>query len=223
MLSQYRARLADGLRQTLERAAKLGMLGGSAEIDTQIDHALGFVQTFESLLGRPPRSVLDLGSGGGLPGLVLHQVWPDTEVVLLEANERRAEFLKSELARTAAEEGPSADSVEVVRGRAEGVAHQAGYRERFEGVSSRSFGAPAVVAECGAPFLVTGGLLVVSEPPEGDGRARWPEAGLAEVGLGVGEATRIDDRFNYRVLPKQRSTPDRFPRRDGIPSKRPLF
>jgi 16S rRNA (guanine527-N7)-methyltransferase len=223
MLSEYRARLTGGLRQTLERAAKLGMLGNSAEIDVQIDHALGFVQTFESSLGRPPRSVLDLGSGGGLPGLVLHQVWPETEVVLLEASERRAEFLKSELARSEAEGPCSPGPVEVLRGRAETVAHEPRYRERFEGVSSRSFGPPAVVAECGAPFLTTRGVLVVSEPPEGEGSSRWPEAGLAEVGLGSGEATRIEDRFNYRVLPKHGTTPDRFPRRDGVPSKRPLF
>ena len=157
MLSEYRARLTGGLRETLERAAKLGMLGNSAEIDAQIDHALGFVQTFESSLGRPPYSVLDLGSGGGLPGLVLHQAWPETEVVLLEANERRVEFLKSELARSGANGPLAAGPVEVVRGRAEAVAHQIRYRERFEGVSSRSFGPPAVVAECGAPFLATRG------------------------------------------------------------------
>lgn len=223
MLSEYRARLTGGLRQTLERAAKLGMLGGSAEIDVQIDHALGFVQTFESSLGRPPHSVLDLGSGGGLPGLVLHQAWPETEVVLLEASERRADFLRSELARSGTESSRAAGPVEVVRGRAEGIAHQTRYRGRFEGVSSRSFGAPAVVAECGAPFLANRGILVVSEPPDEDGSSRWPEEGLAEFGLGRGEATRVDDRFNYRVLPKRASTPDRFPRRDGVPSKRPLF
>jgi 16S rRNA (guanine527-N7)-methyltransferase len=222
MLSPYRARLTGGSRKTLERAAGLGLLG-SPDIDAQIDHALGFVCAFERALGRPPRSVLDLGSGGGLPGLVLHEAWPETEVVLLDSSRRRTEFLRVELSPPGGEGPREQGPVEVVRGRAEELAHDSRYRERFEAVSSRSFGRPAVVAECGAPFLRARGVLVVSEPPEGDDPARWPAAALAEVGLGPGEAIRIEGRFNYRLLEKQGPSPDRYPRRVGVPGKRPLF
>jgi len=222
MLAEHRAQLTDETRQTLEQAAALGLLGGS-DLDAQIEHAFGFVHAFERFLGHPPLSVLDLGSGGGVPGLVLQEAWPDSEVVLLDASERRAEFLRLALARRPLAGRDEAGSVVVVRGRAEEVARDVRYREHFEAVSSRSFGRPAVVAECGAPFLTTGGLLVVSEPPDTDERSRWPEAGLAEVGLGPGEAVRVDGRFNYRVLPKRGSTPERYPRRDGTPAKRPLF
>jgi 16S rRNA (guanine527-N7)-methyltransferase len=222
MLSEYRARLTGKVRQTLEHAAGLGMLG-TPEIDAQIDHALGFVETFEQLLGRPPRSVVDLGSGGGLPGLVLAEVWPETHVLLLDASERRTEFLKLELGRLSTAGAPGRGSVEVVRGRAEEMAHDERYRERFEGVSARSFGRPAVVAECGAPFLILGGVLVVSEPPEGEAAARWSARGLADVGLAPGDPIRVEERFNYRALAKVGPTPIAYPRRVGVPAKRPLF
>src|ERR1019366_9022502 len=80
----------------LERSAVLGFLGGMP-VDQQIAHALGFVWTVETELGRAPRSVLDLGTGGGIPGLVLAACWPDSRVVLFDANQRRTEFLDHEV------------------------------------------------------------------------------------------------------------------------------
>ena len=65
---------------------------------------------------------------------------------------------------------------------AEDAGRDAEWRGGFDLVTARSFGAPAVVAECGAPFLRVGGRLVVSEPPS-DGPTRWPVEGLAAVGL----------------------------------------
>jgi 16S rRNA (guanine527-N7)-methyltransferase len=154
---------------------------------------------------------------------VLHAVWPETDVVLLDANERRTEFLRRELDRWRSRGTETSPSAEVIRGRAEEIAHDHRFRAHFEGVSSRSFGRPAVVVECGAPLLTTGGLLVVSEPPDANGPERWAEDRLAELGLGPGELQRLDARFNYRVLRKVAPTPGRYPRRVGIPAKRPLF
>jgi 16S rRNA (guanine527-N7)-methyltransferase len=105
-------------------------------------------------------------------------------------------------------------------------------RGEFDAVVARSFGPPAVTAECAAPFLVVGGRLVVSEPPgddrddEGIGASaptppRWPAKGLARVGL-VGEAAWTEP-FHYRSFVLERPCPDEFPRRDGVPAKRPLF
>ncbi len=90
-------------------------------------------------------------------------------------------------------------------------------------VTARSFGPPAVTVECGAPLLRVGGLLVVSEPPGTDEHPEWPAEGLDLVGLAPTSQTRFDDRFGYQVLVKTGATPDRYPRRVGIPTKRPLF
>ncbi len=90
----------------------------------------------------------------------------------------------------------------------------------FDLVTSRSFAAPAVTAECAARFLVNGGLLIVSEPP--DQRNRWPEEGLSLVGLSpIGLESA--GGFGFQVIEKTRDTPDRYPRAVGRPGKTPLF
>jgi len=113
--------------------------------------------------------------------------------------------------------------VVVVRGRAEEIGRDPRYRGAFELATARSFGRPSVTVECGAPLLGPNGVMVVSEPPGDDAEARWPKEGLAEVGLTRGERTRFDSRFGYQILRLSGVTPNRYPRRVGIPAKRPLF
>ena len=217
VLDDLRDRVDPVLDRALARSFELGFLG-SMPIRSQIDHALGFVAVLEMELGRTPASVIDLGTGGGVPGLVLASCWPESRVALMDASERRTTFLTESL-----EEWPAATNVEVVRGRAEELGHRGDLREQFEAVTSRSFGIPALTAECGSAFLVPGGWMVVSEPPELSSELRWPAAGLVTLGLEPVETTRVSDRFGYQVLRKVTPIEDRYPRRVGIPAKRPLF
>lgn len=198
------------LRAVLEKARHLGFLG-PGPVDDQLQSGFGFVE----VLGDDEGPVLDLGSGGGVPGLVMAAMRPGLGVVLLEANRRRSAFLGEAVRRLGC-----AASVEVQEARAEVAGRDPARRARFAVVTARGFGAPAVTAECGAPFLAVGGRLLVAEPPE-DG-ARWPEEALHELGLGVEEAVRACDR-SFRVLRQVRPCPDRFPRRNGQPAQRPLF
>jgi len=216
-LDELRSRVDPVLRRALARSFELGFLG-SMPIDAQIDHALGFVAVVESRLGVAPSSVIDLGTGGGVPGLVLGSCWQEARVVLMDASERRTQFLVETL-----DAWSGSARIEVVRGRAEELGHRADLREQFQAVTSRSFGIPALTAECGSSFLVDGGWMVVSEPPEIAPELRWPEAGLAVVGLEPVETTRIAGRFGYQVLHKTTPIEARFPRRVGIPAKRPIF
>jgi 16S rRNA (guanine527-N7)-methyltransferase len=78
-----------------------------------------------------------------------------------------------------------------------------------------------VTAECGAPFLAAGGHIVVSEPPDGDD-ARWPAEGVQELGLAADGIVRTE-AGSYRLLRQVAPCPDRYPRRVGMPAKRPLF
>jgi 16S rRNA (guanine527-N7)-methyltransferase len=205
------------VNQILKRSAALGFLGGMPVPD-QIDHALGFVLAGEAMLGRAPGSVVDLGSGGGVPGVVLASCWPDSRVVLIDANERRTDFLGRELDGTAGR-----PSLHVVRGRAEELGRTPELRETFDLVTARSFGPPAVTAECGSPLMSDGGVLVVSEPPDVDAAERWPADGLALIGLSIGRGFRFGDRFGYQAFRKTAPVSERYPRRTGIPTKRPLF
>jgi 16S rRNA (guanine527-N7)-methyltransferase len=210
------------LGDVLLDARRAGFLG-PGPIEPHLEHAAGFVDLARRQavrLGAGAPYILDLGSGGGLPGLVIAIRWPAATLVLLDANERRAEFLQRAVRRCGLGE-----RVTVVHQRAEVGGRDSQYRGTFDGVVVRSFGAPAVVAECGAPFLRQGGWLIVSEPPgasdENGHRDRWPADGVAQVGLEPGEFVR--EGFGYQVLHQREACPERFPRRNGVPAKQPLF
>lgn len=159
-----------------------------------------------------------MGSGGGLPGLVLAvEVWPESRWVLLEAMAKRAQLLN-----WAVDHLGIADRVSVVHGRSE---HLGRVGEPLRGacrlVTSRSFGAPATAAEAAAPLLATGGTLIVSEPPGSEGE-RWPAEGLARLGLMPDGVVRTD-RAGYMVLIQASPCPPDHPRAWKRQSRQPLF
>lgn len=190
----------------LEESRRLGFLG-PGPVEPHVSHALGFAAAAGE---GSPGKIVDLGSGGGVPGLVLALTWSDAEVVLLEANQRRSSFLLDAVERLELEPG----RVRVERERAEVVGHQPGYRGHFDMVAARSFGPPPLVAECGAPLLRDGGKLVVSDPP-GAGDVRWPAEGLAQLGL-VDDGAVRQGGAGYRVLVRRGTCPDRFPDRKSV-------
>ena len=200
------------LEPVLEEARAIGLLGPEP-VGRHVRHGV-------VLGGRvdPPISFLDLGAGAGIPGLVLALLWPESRATLLDASERRTAFCL----RAAAELGLE-DRVRVVRARAEVAGHEDELRERFDLVTARSFARPAVTAECGGSFLRPGGRLLVSEPPDvASAEERWPAAGLAGLGLGPAAAESAEGVSSVS-MEKVGPTPERIPRRTGIPGKRPLW
>ena len=163
---------------------------------------------------KAPRKAIDLGSGAGVPGLPLALLWQGTEWVLLDGSTRRCAFLEEAVSELGLE-----GKVEVVCSRAE-EAGRTHLRGGFDLAVARSFAAPAVTAECGSPFLEVGGLLVVAEPPGGNPQ-RWDPAGVAELGMEL--AATSASPTAHQVLRQVIPCPTRYPRRVGIPAKRPLF
>jgi 16S rRNA (guanine527-N7)-methyltransferase len=109
----------------------------------------------------------------------------------------------------------------VITGRVEETARIPELVESFDLVTARSFGPPAVTAECGARFLRIGGVLIVSEPPDDTDATRWNAEKLEELGLVA--RGRVRHGAAYQVLVKTNSTPNEYPRGIGTPRKRPLF
>jgi 16S rRNA (guanine527-N7)-methyltransferase len=184
---------------------------GAADLSAHIRHSLAFAV----LVPEPPVRAVDLGSGGGIPGLVLAALWPESTWLLVDANERRTTFLRDAVNRL-----DFGFRVEVLVERTEVVGHDPEWRGQADLVVARGFGPPAVTAENGAPLLRPGGALVVADPP-GGAPDRWPPDKLRLLGL-------VHDGHIVEPVALQRfrlveDCPDRYPRRVGIPTKRPLF
>lgn len=210
----------------LERARALGFLG-PGPVDLHMHHAAGFARVIEWARRSSPSPssgsdvqealrLVDLGSGGGVPGLELAVLLGPAHVTLVDSNHRRCDHLRRVVGEASLEA-----RVEVLEARAEEAGRDVAHRHSYEIVTARSFGPPAVTAECAAPFLAVGGVLVISEPPDDQGGERWSEDGLAL--LGMGGSCRRHDEFTYQVIRQEHLCPDRFPRRVGVPAKRPLF
>ena len=203
------------LRAALEVARGFGFLG-PGDISMGLDHAVACTRVLERYLGGSAdgRSVVDLGCGGGLPGLVAAALLPQSSWHFVDSNQRRMNVL--------------AENVEllglgrrctIVCARAEDFGRDPRMRHAFDAVVARGFAAPAVTAECAAPLLRPDGLLVVSDSPHGGDR--WPEDGVSLLGLsGV---ARIAMPFHFYVARLSGVVAPQFPRRVGIPAKRPLF
>jgi 16S rRNA (guanine527-N7)-methyltransferase len=196
----------------LEEARELGFLG-PGPVAGQIEHARGFAAALATVGAPEPTRAVDLGSGGGIPALVLAEAWPLSTWVFVESLGRRAQWL-----RRAVRELGWTERVEVAGLRAEAAAGE--HREWAEVVTARSFGPPGVTAECAAGFLSAGGHLLVSDPPGGEA-ARWETEGLAELGLSP--ATIVPGPPAVAVMVQDKVCPERYPRRAGMPAKRPLF
>jgi 16S rRNA (guanine527-N7)-methyltransferase len=157
--------------------------------------ALPIVRRYEGSVG-------DVGSGGGAPGLPLAAALPEREVVLLEANGRRCDFLEH-----AARDFPN---VRIVRGRAEEQPTD------MHGVAvAKALARPPVAAEWCLPLVRPGGVVVLYVGPSADVAAT---ARVAER-VGGGEP---EERNGLVVVPKIAPTPAGFPRRPGMAKKRPL-
>jgi 16S rRNA (guanine527-N7)-methyltransferase len=298
--------VSESLESVLAEARELGFFG-PGPLEPQVRHAQGFVVVARPLFGATSPRLVDMGAGGGLPGLVVAQQWPELSLVLLEAMERRSAFL-----RRAVDRLELGDRVSVRQERAEMCGRDPAWRASFDGAIARSFGRPAVLAECTAPLLKPGAWIVVSEPPtssqaspDGSGSEtqagsdavavepqgtepqrtepqrteppgtepqgtepqrteppgtepqrtaqterhrtepasaesappqsevggssrsasgpteRWPAEALRQFGLERGQLVHAE--FDYQLLRQVEPCPERFPRRNGVPGKKPLF
>lgn len=208
--------MSTSLIDQLVLSRELGFLG-PAPAEDHLRHASAFAEGITTV----PARALDLGAGGGLPGLVLAAtVWPETQWCFVDSRAKRTAFLEEAVEALGLD-----DRVQVVTGRAEEIGRDAVHRHAYDLVVARSFASPAVTAECAGPLLTAGGALVVSEPPDVEASTRWPADGVAKVGFAPPVSVLADGPTPVHLvrLELHTVTGDRYPRRVGIPAKRPLF
>jgi 16S rRNA (guanine527-N7)-methyltransferase len=171
--------------------------------------------------GSSALSVLDLGTGGGFPGLPIKLLLPNLALTLLESSRRKSDFLREVV------ESLELEGVEVITSRAETLGRQDGYRDRFDLVMARAVAPLSVLLELALPLLRLGGSLAT--PKGGRAQAEVEAAGPALSILGGAvlweRPLKVPDTVHTQtlvVVRKTGSTPDRYPRKAGMPKKRPL-
>jgi len=192
--------------------------------EIQLKH---FLDSLTIILAWPPQAtqkdlrIIDVGTGAGLPGIPLKIAFPAIELVLLEATAKKADFLSHIVQKL------GLDGVEVVAGRAEDVAHQPHYREKFDLALSRAVAALPALVELTLPFCAVGGSFIaqkkgaISEEVDRAGRA------ISLLGGSLREVKKVDlpplpnERYLV-VIDKLSPTSEKYPRRPGLPAKRSL-
>jgi 16S rRNA (guanine527-N7)-methyltransferase len=185
--------------------------------ERHLDDAFGLAAIREP---QPGERWADLGSGAGLPGLPLAIAHRSTSFTLIDAQQRRLDWVAS----TAAE--LRLTNLTVVQARLEDYARSPA-REAFDMATARALGALPVVAELGLPLLKTGGQLLVPRGQPGDNELEQAAAACEQLGgrlNGVvpNPSSPIDRVGFVVIMAKIAATSPRFPRRSGVPARTPL-
>jgi len=190
------------------------------EIRHYLDSLSAAVPLLDQLQSGEALRLVDVGSGGGMPGLPLKIAFPALRVTLVESVNKKADFLRETVA------GLGLNDVEVVAQRAELAARVPEYRDAFDWATARALGSLPVVVELCAPFLAPGGLLVAQR--SGNLEADLVRAAPAFKALRLWSRAPVE--LEIAELPghglivgeKYAPTPDAYPRRPGLPRKRPI-
>ena len=204
------------------RRMNLTAITGYEEV--QVKHfldSLTVTLAWQPLITNADFRLIDVGTGAGIPGIPFKIVLPNIKLVLLEATAKKAAFLhhitrKLEL-----------NNVEIVVGRAEEVAHLTKYRERFDIVLSRGVAPLPTLVELTLPFCTIGGSFIAQKKGAIDPEISQAARAISLLGGNLKEVRRVDleeftDERRLVIINKVSPTPEQYPRRPGIPAKKPL-
>lgn len=164
-------------------------------------------------------SLVDVGSGSGIPGIPLKILEPSLRLTLVEAKQRKAEFLNALLPDL------GLSDVTVVTRRAEESAHDPRYREQFDFAIAKALAPLRTLLELTLPFVRMGGLVIAPKGKETEAEVKDARDALDTLKGSVRAVELIplsEPQQQVVLIDKDLPVPARFPRRPGVPAKRPL-
>ncbi len=184
-------------------------------------HFLDSLSAILALRGTPVRRVIDVGTGAGFPGIPLKIIYPQIKLTLLESVGKKVDFCRHMV------DILQLDGVEVIQGRAEETAQSPAHRARYDWAIARAVAILPVLAEYLLPFVKLGGHALAMKGESGPAEAHAAENAITLLGGKIRQLIPAalpgitEERFLI-VIDKIASTPERYPRRVGVPKKRPL-
>lgn len=170
---------------------------------------------------KPEGSLIDVGTGAGFPGIPLKIMYPDLKVVLLDSLNKRVQFLNEVIRELGLE------NIKAIHGRAEDLAKQKIYREQFDCCVSRAVANLSSLAEYCIPFVKTGGYFIpyksgkIQEELDSGTKAINILGGTVEV-VKEFELPETDISRCLLYIRKIENTPQKYPRKAGMPTKEPI-
>ena len=159
----------DPLWAVLREGQRVGAIGPLA-VDEAVEHSIRFVDALADEATR----VIDIGSGGGLPGLVIGWCRRDLRVTLVDRRSSRTDFLRRAVQRLGLEQGTAVITADVRE-----LAQRSAHAKAYDAVTARSFGPPDLTVRMALPLLKMGGEILISDPP---GPPRWPTVLAGDLG-----------------------------------------
>jgi 16S rRNA (guanine527-N7)-methyltransferase len=185
-------------------------------------HFLDSMSTYPLLKERTVRSVIDVGTGAGFPGLVIKLLLPEIKLTLVESVGKKLQFCEhicTQLGFT---------NVTFVNARAEEVGQEARHREQYDVAIARAVAQLPILVEYLVPLVGLNGIVVAQKGESGPAEAQKAEYAIRVLGghlrqlIQVNVPEVVEDRYLV-VIDKIATTHDRYPRRVGMPAKRPLL
>jgi 16S rRNA (guanine527-N7)-methyltransferase len=175
----------------------------------------------EEEIKRPGFNIIDIGTGAGFPGVPLKILFPQPRLVLIEPTTKKTAFLHHIIRKLELE------NVEVLNSRAEEAAHLPLYREQFALVLSRAVALLPTLVELALPFCRIGGRFIAQKKGEIDREINRAEKAIAALGGKLDRIKKIeldefDDGRYLVIIDKIYPAPNKYPRRPGIPRRRPI-
>jgi len=215
------------LRELIEWNRKFNLTAINDEKEILVKH---FIDSLSCLSGVPSkiyqkiRKVIDVGSGAGFPGIPLKIYQPALDITLLEATRKKVEFLRHISSRLGFDA-----TLEIIQGRAEEYGRNRKYRENYDLAVSRAVSNLAVLAEYCLPFVKIGGIFISQKGREISGELGKASKAIQVLGGRLNEVISYklslregDLERNLVVIDKVNRTPEDYPRRTGLPAKRPI-
>ena len=215
------AALRDILLDIRSANRRVNLVAGDSGAELRL-HLLDSIQALaDPAASTEAARVIDVGTGGGFPGLPLLIARPGWRGTLVDAVRKKANALSDILARRTGGRG------EALWGRAETLAREEGRRDVYDLAFCRAVGRFSTVMELTLPFLKPGGVLLAHRGHEAPAEAEGGRAAAEALGGRIEELTPYHlpslDKTRYIVrVVKVSATPPAYPRRDGVPAKRPL-
>lgn len=208
-------------RLLLEWNSKFNLTAIRTPEDVRTKHFLDSLTAVQVMRDTPVERVIDVGSGAGFPGIPLKIVCTSMKLTLVESVGKKAAFCS----RVA--EMLKLDGVRVVQSRAEELGHEPEFRERYDWALARAVALMPVLAEYLLPLVKVGGKMLAMKGEGAHAEAHASERALKMLGGRLRKLEPVtlpgvqDERFLV-VVDKVHATPAGYPRRPGLPAKKPL-